>query len=81
MYVYTNTLIHTYRPVNDDEEARGDEDQAGAENGSDSDIECDGMFLDVDGSDTEDRDDDVRMSFCEDLGISYVFLFVYFNII
>ena len=59
--------------MNDDEEARGDEDHAGAKNGSDSDIECDGMFLDVDGSDTEDRDDDVRMSFCEDLGISYVF--------
>ena len=53
--------------MDDDEEARGDEDQAGAENGSDSDIECDGMFLDVDGSDTEDRDDDVRMSFCEDM--------------
>ena len=55
-------FIHTHRPVDDDSEARSD-DECEEDDDSDSDMDDEGMYLDDDDGDDYEggEDDDVRI--------------------
>ena len=64
MYVYctTNVRLHTHRPVDDNNEARSN-DECEEDDDSDNDMDYDGMYLDDDDGDDYEggEDDDVRI--------------------